>query len=159
MPLDLMSATDCGPARNLTRALAATRSFAAAANVCYVLATRVGLFGLAVVITSLYPGMSVPLARFVLGERMRWLQRTGLLLAAVGVVLVTASAPSRGSKKAAPARGGRKRTVRRSHDQRCTWSRAKWGMSDRVIPRSASSRSVSKESSRTVSPYSRQAWT
>jgi drug/metabolite transporter (DMT)-like permease len=62
----------------------------AAANVCYVLATRAGLFGLAVVITSLYPGMTVLLARFLLGERMRWLQRAGLLLAAVGVVLVTA---------------------------------------------------------------------
>jgi drug/metabolite transporter (DMT)-like permease len=62
----------------------------AAANVCYVLATRVGMFGLAVVITSLYPGMTVLLARLVLGERMRWLQRTGLLLAAVGVILVTA---------------------------------------------------------------------
>ena len=61
----------------------------AAANVCYVLATRVGLFGLAVVITSLYPGMTVLLARMVLGERMRWLQRAGLLLAAAGVVLVT----------------------------------------------------------------------
>jgi drug/metabolite transporter (DMT)-like permease len=61
----------------------------AAANVCYVLATRAGLFGLAVVITSLYPGMTVLLARLVLGERMRWVQRTGLLLAAVGVVLVT----------------------------------------------------------------------
>ncbi len=62
----------------------------AAANVCYVLATRAGLFGLAVVITSLYPGTTVLLARFVLGERMRWLQRAGLLLAAVGVVLATA---------------------------------------------------------------------
>ncbi|HEY6295594.1 MAG TPA: EamA family transporter [Streptosporangiaceae bacterium] len=61
----------------------------AVANVCYVLATRTGLFGLAVVITALYPGMTVLLARFVLGERMRWLQRAGLLLAAVGVVLVT----------------------------------------------------------------------
>jgi drug/metabolite transporter (DMT)-like permease len=61
----------------------------AAANVCYVLATRAGLFGLAVVITSLYPGVTVLLARFLLGERMRWLQRAGLLLAAVGVVLVT----------------------------------------------------------------------
>jgi drug/metabolite transporter (DMT)-like permease len=61
----------------------------AAANVCYVLATRVGLFGLAVVITSLYPGMTVLLARVLLGERMRWVQRAGLLLAAVGVVLVT----------------------------------------------------------------------
>jgi len=62
----------------------------AAANVCYVLATRAGLFGLAVVITALYPGMTVLLARFVLGERMRWVQRAGLLLAAAGVVLVTA---------------------------------------------------------------------
>jgi len=61
----------------------------AAANVCYVLATRAGLFGLAVVITSLYPGMTVLLARVLLGERMRWLQRAGLLLAAVGVMLVT----------------------------------------------------------------------
>ena len=64
-------------------------SIDAAANVCYILATRVGLFGLAVVITSLYPGMTVLLARVLLGERMRWLQRAGLLLAAVGVVLVT----------------------------------------------------------------------
>ena len=62
----------------------------AAANVCYVLATRAGLFGLAVVITSLYPGMTVLLARWLLGERMRWLQRAGLLLAAIGVVLLTA---------------------------------------------------------------------
>jgi len=62
----------------------------AAANVCYVLATRAGLFGLAVVITSLYPGVTVLLARLLLGGRMRWLQRAGLLLAAVGVVLVTA---------------------------------------------------------------------
>ena len=61
----------------------------AAANVCYVLATRAGLFGLAVVITSLYPGMTVLLARWVLGERMRWMQRAGLLLAAAGVVLLT----------------------------------------------------------------------
>lgn len=62
----------------------------AAANVSYVLATRAGLFGLAVVITSLYPGVTVLLARVLLGERMRWLQRAGLLLAAFGVVLLTA---------------------------------------------------------------------
>jgi len=61
----------------------------AAANVCYVLATRAGLFGVAVVITSLYPGMTVLLARWLLGEQMRWLQRAGLLLAAIGIVLLT----------------------------------------------------------------------
>lgn len=59
------------------------------ANVCYVLATRAGLFGLAIVLTSLYPGVTVLLARLVLGERTRWAQRAGLALAAAGVVLVT----------------------------------------------------------------------
>ncbi len=61
----------------------------ALANVCYVLATRAGLFGLAVVLTSLYPGVTVLLARIVHGERMRWVQRAGLLLAAAGIILVT----------------------------------------------------------------------
>jgi drug/metabolite transporter (DMT)-like permease len=73
----------------ITRIALVSGAIDAAANVCYVLATRAGLFGLAVVITSLYPGMTVLLARLLLGERMQWLQRAGLLLAAVGVVLVT----------------------------------------------------------------------
>jgi uncharacterized membrane protein len=59
------------------------------ANVCYVFATRLGMFGLAVVITSLYPGATVLLARFVLRERMRTVQQVGLLLAAAGVILVS----------------------------------------------------------------------
>jgi drug/metabolite transporter (DMT)-like permease len=61
----------------------------ASANVCYVLATRAGLFGLAVVLTSLYPGVTVLLARFVLGERMSLARWAGLALAAGGIVLVT----------------------------------------------------------------------
>jgi len=61
----------------------------ASANLCYVLATRAGLFGIAAVLTSLYPGITVLLARVVLGERMRAVQRAGLLLAAAGVILVT----------------------------------------------------------------------
>jgi uncharacterized membrane protein len=61
----------------------------AGANVCYLLAVRAGLFGMAVVITSLYPGITVLLARVVLGERMRAAQRVGLVLAAAGVALVT----------------------------------------------------------------------
>jgi drug/metabolite transporter (DMT)-like permease len=60
------------------------------ANVCYVLATRAGLFGLAVVLTSLYPGVTVLLARLVLGERIGWARGTGLALAAAGILLVTA---------------------------------------------------------------------
>lgn len=61
----------------------------ASANLCYVLATRAGLFGIAAVLTSLYPGITVLLARVVLEERMQTVQRLGLLLAGVGVILVT----------------------------------------------------------------------
>jgi uncharacterized membrane protein len=61
----------------------------ASANLCYVLATRAGLFGIAAVLTSLYPGITVLLARVVLRERMQAVQRLGLLLAGVGILLVT----------------------------------------------------------------------
>ena len=61
----------------------------AGANVCYVAATRAGLFGIAVVLTSLYPGVTVLLARVVLGERMRLTQLGGLLLAVAGIALVS----------------------------------------------------------------------
>jgi drug/metabolite transporter (DMT)-like permease len=61
----------------------------AAANVAYVMATRAGMFGLAVVLTSLYPGITVLLARYVFKERMRWIQRAGLVMAGVGVALVS----------------------------------------------------------------------
>src|SRR5580693_7468856 len=60
------------------------------ANLCYVAATRTGPFGLAVVLASLYPGVTVLLARVVLGERLRWVQRAGLGLAAIGILLVAA---------------------------------------------------------------------
>jgi drug/metabolite transporter (DMT)-like permease len=60
------------------------------ANICYVAATRTGMFGLAVVLASLYPGVTVLLARAVLGERLRWVQRAGLGLAAIGILLVAA---------------------------------------------------------------------
>ena len=60
------------------------------ANICYVAATRTGMFGLAVVLASLYPGVTVLLARVVLGERLRWIQRAGLGLAAISILLVAA---------------------------------------------------------------------
>jgi drug/metabolite transporter (DMT)-like permease len=60
------------------------------ANICYVAATRTGAFGLAVVLASLYPGVTVLLARLVIGERLRWVQRAGLGLAAIGILLVAA---------------------------------------------------------------------
>jgi drug/metabolite transporter (DMT)-like permease len=75
--------------RQLLRVALLSGALDSTANVCYVLATRMGMFGLAVVITSLYPGATVLLARFVLRERMRVLQQVGLLLAAAGVILVS----------------------------------------------------------------------
>ena len=87
----LARARPAGPADGFRVLAAATVSgvFDASANLCYVLATRAGLFGIATVLTALYPGMTVLLARVVLGERMHAVQRAGLLLAALGVILVT----------------------------------------------------------------------
>ena len=65
-------------------------AFDAAANICYVLATRAGLFGPAVVLTSLYPAVTVLLARVALRERMQRAQQAGLVLAAVGIALIAA---------------------------------------------------------------------
>lgn len=78
-----------GADRGLLRIALISGAADAAANVCYVMAAQSGQFGLAVVITSLYPGTTVLLARLLLRERMRLVQRVGLLLAAAGVVLVT----------------------------------------------------------------------
>lgn len=61
-----------------------------AASLLYVLAVRSGPFALAAVITALYPAVTVLLARLVLGERMRAIQRAGLVLGALGIILVTA---------------------------------------------------------------------
>jgi len=74
----------------LLLAVAGAGAIDVVANICYVAATRTGMFGLAVVLASLYPGFTVLLARAVLGERLRWVQRVGLGLAALGIILVAA---------------------------------------------------------------------
>ena len=79
-----------GAGGRLLLAAAAAGAIDVIANICYVAATRTGMFGLAVVLTSLYPGVTVLLARVVLGERLRWVQRAGLGLAAIGIILVAA---------------------------------------------------------------------
>ena len=78
-----------GAGRWVLPAAAAAGVLDAGANACYLLAARAGLFGMAVVIISLYPGITVLLARVTLGERTRVVQRVGLVLAAAGVALVT----------------------------------------------------------------------
>ena len=79
-----------GASRQLLLGAAAAGAIDVVANICYVAATRAGMFGLAVVLASLYPGITVLLARVLLGERLRWAQRAGLGLAAIGIILVAA---------------------------------------------------------------------
>lgn len=58
-------------------------------NTLYVLAARAGTLSVAGVLISLYPAGTVLLARLVYGERLRPIQRVGLVIAAAGVSLVT----------------------------------------------------------------------
>ncbi len=59
------------------------------ANILYVLATFVGKFEIAAVLTSLYPASTVFLARVVLGERLSRAQKAGVAIALAGVVLIS----------------------------------------------------------------------
>jgi drug/metabolite transporter (DMT)-like permease len=58
-------------------------------NALYVLAARAGMLSIAGVLSSLYPASTVLLARLVYGERLRPIQRIGLIVAVAGVGLVT----------------------------------------------------------------------
>jgi drug/metabolite transporter (DMT)-like permease len=59
------------------------------ANLLYFLAARAGMLSLAAVLTSLYPAVTVLLARVVYSERLRVIQRLGLAVAVAGIALVT----------------------------------------------------------------------
>lgn len=63
---------------------------AAAAGVCFLLATHRGLLSVSAVLVSLYPAFTVVLAALVLRERIHRVQAAGLALCAVAVVLVAA---------------------------------------------------------------------
>ncbi|MDN3352819.1 DMT family transporter [Actinomadura sp. DC4] len=60
-------------------------------NALYVLAAREGMLSIAGVLSSLYPASTVLLARVVYGERLRPIQRIGLIVAVAGVGLVTSN--------------------------------------------------------------------
>lgn len=63
-------------------------SLGAAAVLAYFVAAHTGLLALVAVITSLYPAITVLLARLLLGERIGRRRQVGLALAAIGVVLI-----------------------------------------------------------------------
>jgi drug/metabolite transporter (DMT)-like permease len=60
------------------------------ANLLFAIATRRGLLSVTAVLGSLYPVVTVLLARFVLHERLRLVQQIGVVAALTGVVLVSA---------------------------------------------------------------------
>ena len=60
-----------------------------AANALYYLAVQDGLLSLVTVLASLYPAITVLLARIAYSERLRTVQRMGMAIAVAGVALVT----------------------------------------------------------------------
>ena len=60
------------------------------ANIMFLLASRIGLLTVVAVVTSLYPGPTVVLALLVFRERMGAARIAGLVLALVGVALISA---------------------------------------------------------------------
>jgi drug/metabolite transporter (DMT)-like permease len=59
----------------------------AAANITMIAAIRIGPLAVASVLGSLYPVMTILLARFVLKERLHWAQRAGVLLALAALLM------------------------------------------------------------------------
>jgi drug/metabolite transporter (DMT)-like permease len=58
------------------------------ANAIYLVATQIGLLSVVAVLGSLYPAATVLLARFVLAERLRPMQKVGMVTAIVAAALL-----------------------------------------------------------------------
>ena len=78
------------PRREDAAMVAATGVLDIGANALYLVALRSGLLSLVAVLSSLYPAMTVLLARVVLRERLTRGQIVGLAMAAAGVTLIAA---------------------------------------------------------------------
>jgi uncharacterized membrane protein len=62
------------------------------ANVLMMLAARVGPLSIVITLVSLYPAGTVMLARFVLGERLSFVQNAGIVCALFAVILIVGTA-------------------------------------------------------------------
>jgi drug/metabolite transporter (DMT)-like permease len=76
------------PERRSAWLAAVTGVTGAPATILYFLATHRGLLAIAAVITSLYPAITIVLARVLLGERLTVVRLAGLSLAAASVALI-----------------------------------------------------------------------
>ena len=79
-----------GLARTDVPLLAVIGAFDVAANACYAVASQSGLVSLTAVLASLYPAVTVLLARQIHGERLRRIQDAGVGVTLAGVVLMAA---------------------------------------------------------------------
>lgn len=59
------------------------------ANVCFVIANQSGRLDIAAVLSSLYPAMTILLARFFLKERLSRIQLSGIFAAVVAIALIS----------------------------------------------------------------------
>ena len=78
------------PAARQGRLAVLTGAAGAAGTIAYFFATHEGFLAVTAVLTSLYPAVTIVLARTLLGERLTALRLTGLGLAAVCVALIAA---------------------------------------------------------------------
>jgi uncharacterized membrane protein len=78
------------PRRSLLRGSLLAGVFGIVGAICYALGVRAGTLGIIVPIVSLSPGVTIVVAWLALHERISRRQGAGLLLAMVGVVIVTA---------------------------------------------------------------------
>jgi drug/metabolite transporter (DMT)-like permease len=74
------------------RTLAVVGTLDIAANGLFALAATKGLVSIVAVLSSLYPVVTVVLARLVLGERLHRVQRLGAAVALLGVALISSGA-------------------------------------------------------------------
>ena len=79
------------PAPGARRLAAATGVAGGSGTILYFLATQDGLLAVTAVLTSLYPAVTIVLARVLLGERLTAVRLAGLALAAASVGLIAAS--------------------------------------------------------------------
>lgn len=84
----LLARKSLRPEPGSLKVIAGAGLFDVAANIAYLLASRIGLLSLVAVVTSMYPAMTVLLARLILQERMHRLQVVGVVVAALAVVLI-----------------------------------------------------------------------
>jgi drug/metabolite transporter (DMT)-like permease len=82
------------PGRRSAWLAALTGVTGAPATILYFLATHRGLLAIAAVITSLYPAITIVLARVLLGERLTMIRLAGLCLAAASVALIAVGGAS-----------------------------------------------------------------